>query len=241
MSVNKGSKSILDKMKKDGPVVNTMKKLQKWKEHPDFKKIAKAEFDNCVQLLAAEIKQKYSAKMNALIDHVSNVEKKLKHYVAYLKNHTKTQIQDMEDHVELYKYENRMLRQWLNRFMIDSCNTPTLDEIDMSFCRFALNIALASDRMDPQKIVDTKVCNLLLDMLRSSNHLVLGAACLSISHVSLHPLVKKELVTVGVVDPLLYTLSINENASVLVQVLKSLGSLALLDENKPVLGAKGVR
>jgi hypothetical protein len=137
------------------------------------------------------------------------------------------------------RLEKKVLCQWLNGFLAASAQDLQLDPIDFAFARFALNMAVAADKVPVQKMLDARIPSFLVGMLTSSNDVVLGPSAIALAHMSLHDAARIPIYESGAVPNLVRQARHCASAAVVTQVCKVLASLALRPENRQRVAGEG--
>jgi hypothetical protein len=132
------------------------------------------------------------------------------------------------------------MSQWTNTFLAESSvNSNTkqaLDPISFAFTRFALNVSLCYRDVNPSHFLRSKVHILLAALVGFDNELVSGPAILGLTHLSLIPEMKHEIVTiVGLLKTILELMVHSHSNPILLQCCKLIASLALHIPSKAII------
>jgi len=141
--------------------------------------------------------------------------------------------------VDSERLEKKVLCQWLNGFLAASSQELNLDPIDFAFARFALNMAVAADKVPVKKMLDAKVPAFLVGMLTSTNDVVLGPSAIALAHLSLHDTARVPIYEAGAVAHLVNQARTCPSPAVVTQCCKVLSSLATRLENRQRVAGEG--
>lgn len=131
-----------------------------------------------------------------------------------------------------------IVAQWTNHFLAAS-DENTIDPISYGFARYSLNICLCWRDVSPAYLLQAHVHKQLVFYASFDSELVAGPAIMSLVHISLHPELKYEIVTSGILPSLLRRIVNSNSKPVLTQVCKLIASLSLENSNKLAVANSG--
>ncbi|CAM9399461.1 unnamed protein product [Ectocarpus sp. 12 AP-2014] len=111
--------------------------------------------------------------------------------------------------------------------------------MDFTFARFALNMAMASSRTEPEVMLKAGAPAFLVGMLTNPNELVTGPAVLALSQMAHHEACQRALGLAGGIPPLVLLCFTSQSPAVLVQVCISIAQLSRYPPNRAIIAAKG--
>lgn len=128
--------------------------------------------------------------------------------------------------------------KWAKLFMTPK-KDEVLDPITFAVSRFALNISLCYRDVQPVYFIKTSIYKHLVDFISVESELMIGPACMGLVHLSLLDALKPEVISAGVLSPLLKLMVTCKSKPILTQCCKLCGSLALYRPNKSLLANNG--
>ena len=195
-------------------------------------------FDRECQARLDKIYTKFNTACQKVEDKIKRVELSSVRYINRVLEKSAVDVDFAEGLIQKELKTKVMISQWINYFLCEN-DSSTLDPISYSIIRWCLNIALCYSEVTPEYLQLYDVHKKLIFYCSSSNDIIAGPAYLALSHVSLIPSLKHEIVVSNILPICLKTLAHGHSVPIITYVCKLLASLALYRSNKLQIANSG--
>ena len=196
------------------------------------------QFERGLQLQIDKLIRTFEASLTKCQKKLENVENTLNDYIKHVKDETDREISFAEGLVTKELRSKNIIAQWTNHFVAKS-NHFSLDPISFGLARYAINIALCWNDINPEYFIDNGTHKDLVKLIAVNNELIVGPSILALTHLSLHHIMKYEIAIINVFPLLLKLMVESESAPILAQACKLISSLAMLPSNKSPIANSG--
>lgn len=195
-------------------------------------------FDKECQSRLDKIYTKFNTACQKVEDKIKRVEVSSVRYINRVLEKSVFDVDFAEGLIQKELKTKVIISQWINYFLCEN-DSSTLDPISYSIIRWCLNIALCHSEVTPEYLQLYDVHKKLIFYCSSSNDIIAGPAYLALSHVSLIPSLKHEIVISNILPICLKTLTHGHSVPIITYVCKLLASLALYRSNKLQIANSG--
>ncbi|EGB03714.1 hypothetical protein AURANDRAFT_67783 [Aureococcus anophagefferens] len=172
----------------------------------EFWEAAQHEFGVALQSMSLDLMDSLDARLDSLGRKVTRLEITTKEIVAIRDARAYARETESTFTAEQERAEKSLLAQWLRSFvhrLPKVRRKPALehaieiglglDAVDFAFCRYALNIAICSSHVSQQKIISSRIPNVLVGMVDGANAsmaisdasaLVVGPSLMALAHIA---------------------------------------------------------
>ncbi|CAM9873374.1 unnamed protein product [Pylaiella littoralis] len=197
------------------------------------------EMDKVLSVLVQRVKKKLLTTIDKMDTQLVMLEGNMRQLGEATEEKGNRMIRQAKRTADSEREEKATLCQWLNGFLVSSSSEPQLSSMDFTFARFALNMAMASSRTEPEGMLRAGAPAFLVGMLSNSNDLVTGPAVLALSQMAHHEACQRALGLAGGVPPLVLLCFTSQSPAVLTQACVSLAQLARYAPNRSIIAGKG--
>ena len=195
-------------------------------------------FDKECQARLDKIYLKFNTACQKVEDKIKRVELNSLRYITRILDKSSVDVDFAEGLIQKELKSKVIISQWINYFLCES-DSNTLDHISYGIVRWCLNIALCYNEVTPEYLQLNEVHKKLIFYCNSSSDIICGPAYLALSHVSLIPSLKHEIVISNILPICLKTLVHSQSIPILTYTCKLLASLAVYHTNKLQIANSG--
>lgn len=147
-----------------------------------FWEAAQHEFGIALQSMSLDLMDSLDARLNSLCKKITRLETTTKEVVAIRDGRACARETEAIFTAENERAEKSLLAQWLQGFAHHLPKVPGtsplrhalevglgLDAVDFAFCRYALNVAISSSNVAQEKIIASRIPNVLVGMIDGAN------------------------------------------------------------------------
>ncbi|CAN0320770.1 unnamed protein product, partial [Ectocarpus sp. 12 AP-2014] len=212
------------------------------------------EVDKALSVLVQRVKKKVLVTIDKIDTQLLKLEGNMRQLCDEVEKKGNRMMREAKRTADSEREEKAILCQWLNgqvihcpgtsaknygMFLVGASSEPRLSSMDFTFARFALNMAMASSRTEPEVMLKAGAPAFLVGMLTNPNELVTGPAVLALSQMAHHEACQRALGLAGGIPPLVLLCFTSQSPAVLVQVCISIAQLSRYPPNRAIIAAKG--
>eukprot|EP00903_Cladosiphon_okamuranus_P006097 g6007.t1 len=207
--------------------------------HREILGLCAQEVDKALSVLVQRVKKKLLGTIDKMDRQLLSLEGDMRQLCRATEEKGNRMIRQAKQTADSEREEKAILCQWLNGFLVGASSEPQLSSMDFTFARFALNMAMASSRTDPEVMLKAGAPAFLVGMLSNPNELVTGPAVLALSQMAHHEACQRALGLAGGVPPLVLLCFTSKSPAVLAQACISLAQLSRYPSNRAIIAGKG--
>ncbi|CAN0100954.1 unnamed protein product [Ectocarpus sp. 6 AP-2014] len=197
------------------------------------------EVDKALSVLVQRVKKKVLFTIDKIDTQLLKLEGNMRQLCDEVEKKGNRMMREAKRTADSEREEKAILCQWLNGQVIRASSEPRLSSMDFTFARFALNMAMASSRTEPEVMLKAGAPAFLVGMLTNPNELVTGPAVLALSQMAHHEACQRALGLAGGIPPLVLLCFTSQSPAVLVQACISIAQLSRYAPNRAIIAAKG--
>lgn len=207
-------------------------------EKNDFYRKLFKKFDKTLTSTLDHFSKSVNASIQKVESRLKDCEETMQNYIDITKTRCENDLVLAEVLVNKELRSKIIMSQWTNKF-VAATSEMSLDPISFALARFSLNLCISYNEVFPDYYLKANIHKHLIDYISLDSELVAGPSLMALTHISIFPSLRSEIVSAGVLPALLKLLVKSQSKPIISQAAKLCASLSLEASNKSLISQSG--